>query len=160
MHSEFDFRIDNKKMDGWKAWNWRWEKEETIFFVNKDCLLSHNFWICLQSDYTNLTFSELKHFAVGETVNISRVTGTHGGTKAIKLATKSLSDAFLCVGNAEFEELRLSAKLVPAFADRGVLHSQCGGSRTAVTRYSRPDFTRTLAQSTSLEHSLEIRVLH
>jgi hypothetical protein len=42
---------------------------------------------------------------------------------------------------------------VPTFADRRVSHGQCGGSPTAVISVSRPDFTRTLAQSTSIGHS-------
>jgi hypothetical protein len=74
MHSEFDSPIDNEKMDGWKASNWRWEKEENIFFVNKDCLLVHNLWIYLQSGYTDLPYSELKHSPLGETLHISKVT--------------------------------------------------------------------------------------
>jgi hypothetical protein len=53
---------------------------------------------------------------------------------------------------------QLSAKLMQTFADRGVSHDQCGGSPTAVISVYRPDFTRTLARSTSLKHSQ--KVLH
>jgi hypothetical protein len=50
---------------------------------------------------------------------------------------------------------RLSVKLVPTFAHRGVSHGQCGASRTAVISISRKHFNRT-ALSTSLEHSLKL----
>jgi hypothetical protein len=46
-----------------------------------------------------------------------------------------------------------SVALVSTFADRGVSHGECGRSPMAVISISRPDFTRTLALSTSLEHS-------
>lgn len=74
MHSELDSHIDNEKMDGWKSLNWRWEKEENIFFVNKDYLLVHNFWIYLQSGYTNIPYSKPKDPPHREMLHISRVT--------------------------------------------------------------------------------------
>jgi hypothetical protein len=47
-------------------------------------------------------------------------------------------------------DCRLSAKLVPTFADRGVSRSQCGRSPTAVISFSRPEPLFFLSSSFSL----------
>jgi hypothetical protein len=48
------------------------------------------------------------------------------------LAELTNSVALVCERTIPTSDRCLSARLVPTFADRGVLHGQCGGSPTAV----------------------------